>query len=299
MSIYVEILIHGQMDELWEKTQDPKLHQRWDLRFSEIDCLPRQPDQPQRFLYATRIGGGLRIEGAGESVGKHETDTGQRTSALEFWSEDKKSLIEIGSGYWKYVPGENGIQFITSYDYRTRFGMLGKVIDTLGFRWLIGWATAWSFDRLRLWIESGISPEHSRDRFLIYSLSRLTVALVWFYQGAVPKLLYRSPDELKMIGEAGIPSGNLLLARSLFGWTEVGLALILLLFWRARWPLWFTLAAMMLAGLGVALNSPEYLAAAFNPVTLNLSVAVLAGLALLTSTHMPTASNCRRKPLTT
>jgi hypothetical protein len=33
MSIYVEILIRCSMDDLWQKTQEPKLHERWDLRF--------------------------------------------------------------------------------------------------------------------------------------------------------------------------------------------------------------------------------------------------------------------------
>jgi len=104
MSIYVEILIRSSMDNLWEKTQNPKLHQRWDLRFSEIDYLPRKPGEAQEFLYATRIGGGLRIEGAGESTGERDDASGQRTSALKFWSDDPKSLIKLGSGYWKYIP---------------------------------------------------------------------------------------------------------------------------------------------------------------------------------------------------
>jgi len=99
MSIYVEILIRSGMDDLWEKTQDPKLHQRWDLRFSEINYLPRQPGQAQKFLYKTRIGGGLRIEGAGESTGERDDASGHRTSALKFWSDDPKSLIKLGSGY--------------------------------------------------------------------------------------------------------------------------------------------------------------------------------------------------------
>jgi hypothetical protein len=54
MSIYVEILIHGEMETLWRKTQEPKLHQRWDLRFSEIKYLPRQPGEPQKFLHSTQ-----------------------------------------------------------------------------------------------------------------------------------------------------------------------------------------------------------------------------------------------------
>ena len=54
MGIYVEIPIRASMDELWEKTQNPQLHQRWDLRFSQIEYLPRQGEEPQRFLYRTR-----------------------------------------------------------------------------------------------------------------------------------------------------------------------------------------------------------------------------------------------------
>ena len=47
------------MDDLWRLTQTPELHRRWDLRFTDIEYLPR-PDEaePQRFLYATRIGFG-------------------------------------------------------------------------------------------------------------------------------------------------------------------------------------------------------------------------------------------------
>jgi hypothetical protein len=98
MGIYVEIFIRAPMEDLWQKTQEPKLHERWDLRFSRIDYLPRQPDEPQRFLYSTRIGAGIRIDGEGESTGEHDGASGQRTSALKFWSKDPKSLIEVGSG---------------------------------------------------------------------------------------------------------------------------------------------------------------------------------------------------------
>jgi hypothetical protein len=295
MGIYVEILIRGDMAELWKKTQDPKEHQRWDLRFSEIDYLPREPGQAQKFLYATRIGAGLRIDGAGESTGERDEASGQRTSALKFWSEDSKSLIKFGSGYWKYIPVSDGIRFITWYDYQTRFSAFGRLIDKLLFRPLIGWATAWSFDRLRLWIENDIPPETSRDRTLAHLLSRLTIAFVWLYHGLIPKLIYRSPDELKMLGDAGIASSHVLTLVSLLGIAEVCFAALLISFWRSRWPLWLTLVAMVVALVGVATTSPEFLAAAFNPVTLNLTVAALALIDLLVCEDLPTALNCRRK----
>ena len=41
MSIYLEARIHGQLNELWEKTQNPELHERWDARFTSIKYLPR------------------------------------------------------------------------------------------------------------------------------------------------------------------------------------------------------------------------------------------------------------------
>lgn len=296
MNIYVEILIRGDMESLWRKTQEPHLHQRWDLRFSEIKYLPRKPGDPQKFLYSTRLGAGLRIDGEGESIGEHDDSSGQRTSALKFWSKDPKSLIEVGSGYWKYVPTASGIRFLTSYDYRTRFSAAGGIFDKLLFRPLIGWATAWSFDRLRLWIEQDISPEVSRDRTFIYFLTRVTVAFIWFYHGLVPKLLYRSPDELGMLSVTGMPHSSVLSMTLLAGWLEIAFALGFIVFWRARWPLWVTIFAMFAATLGVGISSPEYLHKAFDPLTFNLAVLVLAACGLLTAPNLPTAKRCLRKP---
>src|SRR5258707_3918721 len=62
------------MDELWEKTQNPQLHQRWDLRFNQIEYLPREAGEPQKFLYRTRIGFGFTIDGNGESTGTRDGD---------------------------------------------------------------------------------------------------------------------------------------------------------------------------------------------------------------------------------
>jgi len=120
--------------------------------------------------------------------------------------------------------------------------------------------------------------------------------LIWLYQGVVPKLLYHNLDEVRMLADAGVPRTHLLNWVSLFGWLEVGFALILIIFWRSRWPLWCTIAAMCAATLAVSINSPGYLTAAFNPLTLNLTVAVLAAIGLLVAGDLPTAKNCRRSP---
>src|SRR5207247_6179098 len=142
------IEICAGVDGVCRHTQVPELHQRWDLLFTSIDYLPKNSEEePQRFRYSTRLGFGLKIDGEGESTGTREDANGLRTSALKFWSADPKSLIAEGSGYWQYIPTASGVTFLTWYDYRTRFGAAGRLIDRLLFRPLIGWATAWSFDR--------------------------------------------------------------------------------------------------------------------------------------------------------
>jgi uncharacterized membrane protein YphA (DoxX/SURF4 family) len=296
MGIYVEIPIRGNMEELWEKTQNPNLHQRWDLRFAQIEYLPREPEEPQQFLYRTRVGFGLKIDGRGESVGARDGENGERTSSLKFWSEDPKALIKTGSGYWKYVPQENAIRFFTWYDYETRFGAIGRLIDTCLFRPLLGWATAWSFDRLRLWIEEGISPETSRDRAAVYAVARGTMAFIWFYHGLIPKLVYHDRIELDLLSKIGTPPRSLHTAATLAGVVEVLFALLLVVLWRRTWPLWLTLVLMLVGIPVVAISAPAYFTAAFNPLTLNVSIAGLALIAIIAGRDLPTAARCRREP---
>ncbi|MHB8628215.1 MAG: DoxX-like family protein [Aggregatilineales bacterium] len=293
--IYVEILICGNIEELWEKTQNPALHKRWDLRFTDIDYLPHLDEsQPQQFLYATRIGFGLRISGAGESIGNRDDGQGNRTSALKFWSDDPKSLIRKGSGYWKYIQQAGGVRFLTWYDYDTRFGVIGRLVDK-AFRPLIGWATAWSFDRLRLWIEKGIDPAWSLRSSLIHSLARISIAFIWLYQGLVPKLLFTQRDELVMMREAGIAAGSVSQAVQLFGIAEIVFGIAMLVMWRRRWLFLINVGLMVLATLAIILNSSEYVVMAFNPVTLNLAVIAFAVIGFLLGNDLPSARHCLRR----
>jgi hypothetical protein len=215
MSIYVEILVRAPIDALWAHTQTPALHEQWDLRFSKIDYVPRVDEcSPQRFRYATRIGLGLEVVGEGETTGQRELPDGSSTSALKFSSAAPLSIIREGSGYWKYTPTRDGVRFVTCYDYRTRFGPAGAIFDRLVFRPLIGWATAWSFDRLRLWIEERLDPRVAVRQTLIHVAARVALAIVFAYQ---------------------------------LGVLELALAAMLLVNWSRRWPAWLCLFAMPMA----------------------------------------------------
>jgi uncharacterized membrane protein YphA (DoxX/SURF4 family) len=294
-AIYVEIDIRCAMEDLWGKTQLPELHQQWDMRFTDIEYLPR-PDtsQPQRFLYKTRIGFGLNIAGEGESVGNQESN-GSRTSALKFWSKDPKSLIREGSGYWQYIPIPGGIRFLTRYDYTTRFGWAGRLLDAAVFRPMLGWATAWSFDRLRLWLEKNIDPAVSLRQSLIHAISRISVALIWIYHGLVPKLLFRNRDEATILLAGGLAPEYLTTAFWVIGLAEIALGLALLVAWNARILLILTVVLMIAALISVAAQTPAYIVGAFNPVTLNFGVIALSIIGLLSSRDLPSAGRCRRK----
>ncbi|HET6301908.1 SRPBCC family protein [Microbacterium sp.] len=151
--IYVETVIRADVDEVWRRTQDPAAHVRWDIRFSSIEPTGETDAGATRFRYTRRTPFHI-VEGTGVSLGEIERPDGTRTSALRFATDDVLSPIRSGRGYWRYVPTDGGTAFITGYDYEPGWGVLDVLV-----RPLLGLATAWSFDRLRVWIETGVPPE--------------------------------------------------------------------------------------------------------------------------------------------
>ncbi len=296
MSIYVETFIRAPLRSVWTHTQLPGLHKRWDLRFTDIDYLPGpDPGAPQFFRYSTRMGLWLEIVGYGESVGHRDSPDGSSTSALSFGSSDRRSLILNGSGYWKYFPTAEGTTFITSYDYEPRWRWLGRIVDSFFFRPLLSWATAWSFDRLRIWLERNVDPESALRSALMHALTRVTLAVVFVYQGMVPKVLTRHPDELAMLAAAGVSPELLPVTVTLLGIAESALGLSLLFFWRARPPLIVALGFVTVATAVVCLIAPAFLFAAFNPISLNLAIAAIAGVGLFVDPEaVPSASRTLR-----
>ncbi|MBB5870138.1 hypothetical protein F4553_003517 [Allocatelliglobosispora scoriae] len=170
--LYVETTLRASLDDCWRATQDPAQHQRWDARFTRIDYLPFNGGQ-QVFEYATGVLPGLTIRGTGTTAGERVRPDGTRISVLRFASDHPLSLIRSGSGWWRYVPTADGLRFLTGYDYAPGWGRLGPSADRV-FRPLMGWATAWSFDRLRIWLDHGVPPE----RTLLIALAEVAVRLL-------------------------------------------------------------------------------------------------------------------------
>lgn len=131
---------------------------------------------------------------------------------------------------------------------------------------------------------------------MAHAIARAVLVFVFLYHGIVPKLLVRHPDEVAMLAAAGVPAARIHLALALLGLVEVAWAVLLLAWWRARWPLAATALAMPVLVIVVGLRSPEFLIGAFTPVTLNAAVGALAVLGWLASREMPSASRCLREP---
>lgn len=294
--LYIELPIAAPLEKLWAQTQTPELHQQWDLRFTSIKYLPKtKKAEPQKFLYTTQIGFGLAISGEGESTGSRHGESGEATSALKFWSNEYLSLIRHGSGYWKYIPNGDHIRFLTWYDYQVRFGLFGYTLDRLVFRPLMGWATAWSFDCLRRWLEDDVPPRISIRATITQVLIHLVLSIIWIYQGLIPKILYPDSGELEILQASGLFSGYE--PTILFG---VGIGEIvfglLFLFVASRLIHYVNIFALAALALGALGSQSEIFVAPFNPVSLNLAMIGLSIAALINYDTVVKASNCLRRP---
>lgn len=292
-AIYVESRIRAPMDALWDATQRPAQHQRWDVRFGSISYLPCAQDEPQRFTYATTLAPGITIAGTGESLGDRDRADGTRWSGLKFRATDRRSIIEAGAGYWRYIPTDDGVRFLTRYDYRPRWGHLGELIDRWLFRPLFGWATAWSFDRLRLWLEEGIPPERSRDQAVAHASAVAGLAAVWLYQGLIPKLWRTDSGEIEIWRRLGLSERWAGIAVRAAGAAEIGFAAATVAGSARRWPFALTIAAMPAFAIGAARADWSILTKAFNPASLNMALTALAAVAVATTEGRPSG----RRPL--
>lgn len=171
--IVVEALIPAPVERVWERSQQPEPHTGWDLRFSSIRYLPERDARGfHRMEYRTRLGFGLEVSGWGRSL----QNAPLARSTFEFGSDDPRSLILHGRGVWLYERRPEGTFFKTVFDYQTRHGVVGELLDAVLFRPVMRLATEWSFETLRQWCagdEQAVGRRRARWRFAVFFVARL------------------------------------------------------------------------------------------------------------------------------
>ncbi|MEK5332602.1 DoxX-like family protein [Lysinibacillus sp. FSL W8-0992] len=305
--IYVEIDMQASIEDAWKYTQNPKLHEQWDLRFTKITYEDKKfPNEPQRFTYETKVMPGLTVSGWGESKGEHMKKDGTKISSLHFGTPQKISPIAEGKGYWRYIPKEQGVTFLTQYDYEVRYGKLGKLLDVT-FRPLMGWATALSFDVLKRWLEKGEKPSTQYVRFFLTMLISISFCIVWLYHGLVPKVMIQHPEEVMMVKESLSILNGATTTRSdanlnnetflvfCIGIAEMIFALCWLLPRGKRMLFRLQIILFPLLTLGAVLVNTNIAMAPFNPVTFNGALWVLSIVGFILSKDLPSAKSCKRK----
>ena len=294
--IYVEIEVQDDIERIWEYSQNPKLHEQWDLRFSSITYNDKIPgEEVQRFTYTTKVMPGIHVSGWGKSKGTHEKASGEKTSALHFGTEQMLSPIAEGKGYWKYIPHQEGMTFLTQYDYTVRFGVLGKAVDRL-FRPMMGWGTALSFDVLKRWIEAGESPKTQYRRFFAFYAICFLFAFVWMYQGLVPKVLTQHPLEISMLTQLS-PLTDVQASTAVVwvGVAEIFFACCWLVPKLQKFLLKLQVVIFPFLTLSASIADPAVTTAPFNVITLNITLWILSIIGLLLHEQLPTAKSCKRK----
>lgn len=294
--IYVEIEVRDDIDKIWEYSQNPKLHEQWDLRFSSITYNAKKPGEDmQRFMYTTKVMPGIQVAGWGQSKGTHEKASGEKTSALHFGTKQLLSPIAEGRGYWKYIPHEEGTTFLTQYDYTVRFGVLGKAVDRL-FRPIMGWGTALSFDVLKRWIEAGESPKTQYRRFFAFYAISFLFAFVWLYQGLVPKVITQHPLEISLLTQLSpLTTDQSATAVIWVGVAEVLFACCWLVPKLQKALLKLQVIIFPFLTLGAIVADAATATAPFNVITLNITLWILSIVGLLLHEQLPSAKNCKRK----
>ncbi len=288
MKLTANIRIETDRETIWEKSQNPDEHVQWDLRFTDIDYLPKDsPEDPQRFRYATRLGFGLVVTGWGVSVG----DPGKQTSALKFGSDDPKSLIREGAGSWTYKEEAKEVRFSTVYDYKVRYGPLGRLIDLLFFRPLMLWAVRFSFDRLKIWIERGTHPNVSMRLWLAKFVARISLALVWIHEGIVPKIAAVRASELELVANSGLVIGTPRTTLLVLGLAEICAGLWLLSGKAERSAALILSLVMVAIATLVLFTQPAAWTDPFGGVAKNLGLLACAFTVWILSPLCPSATN--------
>ena len=108
----------------------------------------------------------------------------------------------------------------------------------------------------------------------------ISLAILWIYQGLVPKIFYHASDEQRLWELNGFEEITFLFLIELAGYAEIVFGLLFLIFRQNRLLHYFNIIAMCALALLVVVSDIAYFKQAFNPFVMNVSMATLSIVAI-------------------
>lgn len=108
----------------------------------------------------------------------------------------------------------------------------------------------------------------------------ITLAVLWIYQGIVPKLIYHATDEQRLWELNGFDEIIMLFMIQIAGYAEIIFGVLFLIFKQSKILHVLNILAMCGLGLLIVVTDIQYFQHAFNPFVMNVAMAMLSVVAL-------------------
>jgi len=108
----------------------------------------------------------------------------------------------------------------------------------------------------------------------------LTLAILWIYQGLVPKILFHAVDEQRLWELQGIGEIRMLFLIQISGYIEIIFGILFIIFKQSKLLHYLNILGMIGLSLLIVLTDLSYFQQAFNPFVMNVAMAMLSLIAL-------------------
>ena len=108
----------------------------------------------------------------------------------------------------------------------------------------------------------------------------ITLAVLWVYQGLIPKVLYKAQDEQYIWQQQGFDELISLILMQFSGYIEIIFGMLFLVFKQSKILLFLNILGMLGLSLLIAIIDIRYFQNAFNPFVMNVAMASLSIIAL-------------------
>ena len=108
----------------------------------------------------------------------------------------------------------------------------------------------------------------------------VTLAVLWIYQGLVPKIIYHTVEEQRFWQYLGIDELSMLFLIKISGYIEIMFGLLFLIFRQSKILHVFNILGLIALTIVVAVIYPLYFTSSFNPFVMNLAMIGLSIVAI-------------------